>query len=810
MIKYFSTCLLFCIATSLLSQNFEGKITDSNQRILYGSTVFIKQTSQGLACNQEGEFQVTLPVGKYTVEYRCLGYERVTETVNIVAGEKTVRNIVLKEKPIALNEVSVVNKEDPAYEIMRNAIKKAPYYQNVLKEYTAESYVKGNMELTKVSTLIDKLSSDDGLKMSDYKDKLFIQESQSTVQYKAPDQYEQTVNAFSSSIPDNFDSKDVIQLSTSSLYLPLFAGRISPLNPKAFSYYRFRYEGFSEENGSVINKIKVIPKLKDPELLEGYIYLADDVWNIRQAELINNRYGMKQNFTITYNDIGEGIYMPTTYSSKVEGSIMGIEGYFIYYSSVKYVNFVINDSILETIQQKKAKKKDLEIKWNDKYKIKTDSLASKRDSLYWLQIRAIPLSIKEEISYVNKDSVQHRIDSLRSKYSNRKFDASDILTGGHIGGDSVRFTFKYGGIAGALRDYNFVDGFGLGQKIEVSTKVGQHNKIALSPDVYYTTARKKMVWKSDLTFDYAPMRLGHLRISGGRTSTEFNHSGPNRLDNAIGSLLWGRNASMFYEQTYLMLRNDINISNSLRLLTQFKTASRDPLTNNTTYNFFGDKRHIKLNLTSSEYSDLVSYGLGIVYTPRHYYSVHNGRKHYRHAASPSFALLYSEAIAAGKSDNARFRKLETSIIQNISTDLFSTIRYEVGAGTFLGNKNKMNFADHQYFATAGDVWLSTKSLDNSFVLLDAQTSTNDYWAYSHVTYNSKYIILKRLPFLQGKMFNEAIHLKYLYTPQNKNYMEVGYSVDLFKSLSLGVYSSFTKFKYDKFGVCFTFNTTMFN
>lgn len=813
MIKCLSTFLFFCFAISVLSQNFEGKITDSDHKIVYGSTVFIKETSQGLACNQNGEFQVTLPVGRYTVEYRCLGYEKVTEAINIVAGEKTVRNIVLKEKPIELKEVSVVNKEDPAYEIIRNAIRKASYNQNRLQEYTAESYIKGNMELTKVNALIDKLSSADGLKMSDYKDKLFVQESYSTIHYEAPDIYKQTVNAFSSSIPDNFDSKDVMQLSTSSLYLPFFAGRISPLNPKAFSYYRFRYEGFSEENGSVINKIKVIPKLNDPELLEGYIYLADNTWDIRQAELIcNTYYGLQQDFTITYNNIGNDIYMPTTYVSKVEGNIMGVSGYFNYYMSVKYVDFKSEAKLKPKVI---TSFKVLEDKYKPKIKLETDSLASKRDSAYWMQIRTVPLSIKEETSFVKKDSVQQRINSLRSKYNNRKFDPSDLVMGGHFGGDSVRFTFKYGGVLGALRDYNFVDGFGLGQKIELSAKIGQENKIALTPEVYYTTARKKMVWKSDLVFKYR--RSNEYKISAGNISSEFNHLGPNRLDNGISSLLWGRNASMFYNQKYLMAEsyNYMNyLIRGLRLATQFKIASRDPLTNNTSYTIFGGKKHIKPNLFDPEYPDLLSYGIAIAYDGINHDQIDSRQGAPVYYSTLAFTLAYFEGLAAGKADNSRFRKLEGRVFHSIKTDYFSRLSYEVGGGSFLGDNSKMNFADYKFFSTVGGVWLTTKSIDalftKPFVLLDAQTATNDYWAYSHVTYKSKYIALKRLPFLQGKMFNEVVHLKYLYMPQMKNYVETGYSIDFFGSLSFGVYASFNNFKYDKLGVCFSFNTAIFN
>ena len=54
--------------------------------------------------------------------------------------------------------------------------------------------------------------------------------------------------------------------------------------------------------------------------------------------------------------------------------------------------------------------------------------------------------------------------------------------------------------------------------------------------------------------------------------------------------------------------------------------------------------------------------------------------------------------------------------------------------------------------------------------------------------------------MQGKLFNESILLKYLYTPTQKNYVEAGYYIDLFKILNLGVNVSFDKMKYDSWGI----------
>ncbi len=180
-----------------------------------------------------------------------------------------------------------------------------------------------------------------------------------------------------------------------------------------------------------------------------------------------------------------------------------------------------------------------------------------------------------------------------------------------------------------------------------------------------------------------------------------------------------------------------------------------------------------------------------------------------HSKYPTFTVQYSEGFSSIESDNARFRKLRGNIKQMINTDLFSHIDYEIDGGAFLGQKNKMNFADYKHINTSDDLWLITKSPFSSFMLLDAyKASTIRYWFSTQINYYSKYILLKRLPFLQGKLFNEAVHLKYLHTPSMKNYVEVGYSIDIFKSFSIGVHSSFKKFEYDACGVKLSYNLNL--
>ena len=796
---------IICILISIHSyaQNFKGKITDKNGEALYGSTIYIKEINQGLVCNEEGYYQATLAAGNYNVEYKCLGFKREEREIQISNNGITTVDIVLIENPFTLNEITISSQEDPAYPIMRKAIERAPLYAGAAKEYTADVYIKVNAELLKVSSLIDKMAKkEEGVKLSDFKDQLFAQESFNEIQFTAPDKYKQTVKAFSSSIPDNMNSKDAMGMLNSSLYMPKVNMYISPLNPKAFSYYKFRYEGFSEENGITINKIKVEPKVKDPVLFEGYIYMADNTWHIYSAELDTNTYGTKQTYTVTFQELATNTYLPITYLIASDINILGIKATMNYYSSLTYTDIKVNTEIVkELAEKKKSKKREFEIQRRDSlYTITSDSLATKRDSAYWANIRAIPLEEREVITFVKKDAIQQHLDSARNAHHNSGFSFESLLNGGKTGTDSSKVIIRYEGLLNAfLKEFNFVDGWWLGQRFQIESKIGKHNKLTISPYAYYALSRKRLLGGGDIDLRYAPLRLGNLKISAGSVSEDFNPDGIHRFNNFSSSLIYGRNYNYYYQKDYISASNEIDLANGLRLTTGAEIARRRGLYNSTDYTW-GKKREIKPNIFPDDRFDKTAIYIGMNYTPYSYYTIRDGAKTYVKRTSPTFYIRYDQGFSSWQTNNSKYQKLTGGLYQNIQLSEFSNLNYQLEGGKFIGSRDKIHFADFQHFNTS-NVIVSLKSPFTSFMLLDNYVaSTKRYWLRSNINYESKYILLKRLPFLQGKMFSETIHMKNLYTPDMKLYTEAGYSLNFTKLLNVGAFVSFKKAKYQDFGI----------
>ena len=167
---------------------------------------------------------------------------------------------------------------------MRKAISMAPFYLKQIEGYESEVYLKGNLKIDKIPRLVDlsiranQVTVSAGASASkekiDLKKRLFLLESQHLIRYRYPREYENTILAFNSSVPDMMNDQFFPGVITGSIYDPEAFGCISPLAPNAFAFYRFQLDGMISEGNHLIYRIKVIPKKKNSSLMKGFLYIV--------------------------------------------------------------------------------------------------------------------------------------------------------------------------------------------------------------------------------------------------------------------------------------------------------------------------------------------------------------------------------------------------------------------------------------------------------------------------------------------------------------------------------------------------------
>ncbi len=853
------------------TQTLKGKITDNENNPIPYATVYVKEIRFGTTSNEQGNYEVKLKKGDYTILYQSLGFETTEKRISIEKGT-LILDIRLNLKSYQLQGVKVSpGKEDPAYAIMRKAIGFAPYYLNQISKYNAEVYLKGSFKFKKIAWFVKKMAknADEGSELPK-EGVVYLSESINEINFTAPDKYDQTVKKIRSNFP-NGDGDDPMGFINASLYQPKTGDIILPLAPYAFSHYKFRYEGFNMENGRVVNKIKVIPRRKSMQLLEGFIYIADDYWNLHAAELSVETIVGKINIHQNFSEVEKNVWLPVSHYYEILGKIMGNEFDIKYTASIKYKEVSVNTALkppskfpetqlareepakanqpspqkkktkeekraeqIEKLMQKDelnnrdmyqlsklmsedARAKDtskitsLELKdWGPKIKI--DSLAKKGDSTLWQTIRPVSLTPEEidgmkqlAAETTKKDSLKNSTHSTKKRPGN----VNGILLGKSWEIDSVTRISFTGFLSPDRARFNTVDGFvyGLGLRF-------RKRSFFIRPTVDYAFNRKTLMGNIETGFEYSPLKRGIFNVKIGSSSTDFNQStGVSELGNTIASLYFKTNYMKLYEHQFIEMDNRIDIANGLELSTGLAYYNRTMLENSTSFSFNSKQnRQYSPNIPEKDTAfgsflpnhSATEVKIGVSFTPRYYYRIHNNRKLMANSKFPTFFLNTTLAVPNVFNSDADFIKGVIGIRQKIRIEPSNELSYRFEVGSFIRRKT-LYLPDFKHFNTQL-IPVVLSDFTNSFQLLPYyEFSTGTNWASGNVYYQSPYLALKYLPFLSKRFWKENLYASWLFSSEKKPYFEVGYAMDQIGLFGgIGVFAGFQGKEFYGFGIKVSF------
>jgi len=145
-ILVFLTTLFY---SSLIAQNHQltGAVTDKQGNPIPFASIFKANTNLGTSANSEGLFKLSLPTGEHQLIASAVGFKPTTVQIMLNRNDSVI--IQLEEENYALQEVVIGNNEDPAYAMIRKAIKKRSFYLKQSGPYTANVYIKGLQRLLK-------------------------------------------------------------------------------------------------------------------------------------------------------------------------------------------------------------------------------------------------------------------------------------------------------------------------------------------------------------------------------------------------------------------------------------------------------------------------------------------------------------------------------------------------------------------------------------------------------------------------------------------------------------------------------------
>ncbi len=458
------TILLFvscCFATlNAYAITLTGSVIDGFSNPLPYSSVYIKGSSKGTTANADGRFTLELEPGKYTIFCTHVGYQSDEKEIEI--KDKTA-DIFFRLYPVKIEMKDVVvkaNAEDPAYAIIRQAIKTRPQHLNEVKAWQVEVYMKGIIRTVAVPKSIFGIGVTMNGEVIDSSGKGIIYLSESLTKYsrRLPNTYKEDIvsaKVSGSSQGFGFNSPNQMEVNLYENNITLSGmnsrGFVSPIANNALGFYSYKYEGTFYQNGVEINHIRVIPKRLYEPCFAGYINIIENSWRIHsidlvltktaQLEIVDSLRLQQQMFPV-----GQQFWMPQQTTFFASFGALGFKA---------NANFaaVYSDYNLDPVFDKKSFGKVIRT---------ADTSANKKSLAYWETIRPVPLTEEEYSDYRKKDTLEQKynnpryLDSLDRK-RNRVTPLRTILSGVNITRRSKKMSYSIDPLIEAI-SYNTVEG----------------------------------------------------------------------------------------------------------------------------------------------------------------------------------------------------------------------------------------------------------------------------------------------------------------------------------------------------------------
>lgn len=787
-------CLALCTLMNSEAQRVFGTVFDEKGDLLPFSSITVKGTSAGASANNQARFSFSLPPGSYTLVCQHIGYHSQEQKIDLTEDREL--SFILKEQKLMMKEVVVKSgAEDPAYEMIRQAIKKRPFYNNQVNGFTCDMYGKDLIRLRNMpdrifGQKIDRSDKDEMGLDSSGKGIVYLSESVSKVYSKKPDKFRMEVisSRLSGSNGFGFAFPAFISLYTNNV--TLFTERlnprgfVSPIADGAIHYYKFKFLGTFWEDGKAVNSIRVTPRRSFEPLFSGIINITDEDWRIQSFDLTltkSSQLDILDTVRITqlHVPVGNDVWRVKNQLIYFNFKMFRIDaiGNFL----TVYSNYEINPLFSSRVFNNVV--------------IKYDTAVNKRPKTYWDSIRPVPLEpeelndykVKDSLFEKRKDSVYPRAywDSVNRRQNRITFNK--ILLSGYEkritngkkthtwGFDPLLWNMSYNNAEGVVVNLNgFVRPFVRPGKAQV----------LFEPNIRYGFSNGHLNAWAGLTFRKRYLNADEqlqrqsLRVSGGTRVSEFNNESPlSPLINSISVLFYGKNYIKTYENTFGSVRFAKRYENGFRLAVEALFEDRRPLNNTTWYTFRKkDSAKITPNYPNERIPEQFAPHQAAIITVD--MSFRPGQKYIQlpHAKVPmgskfpTFSLRYSKGIRNIFGSDADFDKWQFTVKDDRNLKLAGTLRYKAGAGGFL-NRKSVFIQDYQHFN--GNRTTAASEYLNSFQLADyyGNSTTASFYAFAHLEYHLNGLLTNKIPFFRKLNWNLVSGTNTFFINKDQHYIE---------------------------------------
>ncbi|MDB5196087.1 MAG: hypothetical protein JWP88_457, partial [Flaviaesturariibacter sp.] len=776
---FFLTSFAIFVYCFAFGQKITGVVTNYAGNILPFSSIQVKETGLGTTANADGVFSLKMTKGSFTITCQHVGYEIAQQ--NIIFGDEEVKiRFQLKQLQLTLSEVVVKKGEDPAYEIIRAAIKKRPSYKSDLKNFTTKVYTKGIFKLRDFPKKFfgQKVDFEDG----DTNKKKTLYLSESVARYSVDGKHSK-IEVLATKVSGQTEGFGLSTPQIISFYENNIQvgqglnprGFISPIADNALNFYRYKYEGAFFENGREISHIRVIPKRKFEPLFNGYINIVENEWRIHSLQLtLLKDYGMQTLDTLRleqlYSQLSNGTWV-------LQNQVI--------YPALKMFAFDAYGSFANVYSEYDLSP-SFPKSFFDRTVLKYVDSSNKKSDVFWEESRPIALQKEEVEDYRKKDSLEQlrkspayldSIDRRRNKFTFSKL----FLSGISISQQKSRSSVSFSSLIDAL-SYNTVEGVVVSPTVNffkrLDTVPMSRRYVSLNAHVRYGFSNHHLNPHGGLSYGFGKKDFNNITVSGGSNVFQFNNDNPvNTLVNTITTLFSEVNRLKIYEARFARLDFSKRMESGLMVSVTTEYQDRLPLENTTDFTIKDDKElaftpnyPIPLTYQNIQHHQAFALRGAIRWQPGVRYVEFPDRKIPIGSKSPVFRLAYTQGLPDVFGSDVKYSKWNFNISDNLNLKLFGALTYQFDFGGFL-NRSHVETPDYIHFR-GNDTRLAS-NFGGSFQLVPAYyfSTVNRFYSAVYTEHHFNGLITNKIPLIKNLKWNLVGGANALYIQPDRYYLE---------------------------------------
>ena len=709
------------------------------------------------------------------------------------------------------SKVSLPDKPVVPDSILQNIFQFSPFYSKIVDEYKADLYLKGKVLVHKSNKLVKYIPSmfrlEDGIRH-------YIIESLSEMHYTAPDIYNRKVKAVSSTFPrNNGELTDLTNFLNMNIYSSsiMTDKLLSPLDEKASKYYHYLLDSVAVDQGFQKYKISIIPKFNSTQLVNGYIWVSDEVWTIREVYFEGKFDLIEFKLKNIMGEEGDEEFLPVRLNLDINFKFMGNHLEMKADAWVKYNNVLFYKGGERRKSQKKHSHDLTEF-----YNLTNDSTQTITDPEEFAKLRPIPLTLDEDALYAlhkvrsGKSDwiIKNEPEPVKNKATEFWGELGDALVSSYnlnlAGFGSVKCSPL---INPVMLDYSHSRGVSYRQRFKYNRLFSDGKLLRVVPQVGYNFTKKELYVKGDMDFQYLPQMLGSFELNAGNGNRIYSSVVLDKLKSLPdNSMNFDEMNLDYFKDVYINAFHNIEPVNGLFIKLGASMHWRS-LTDNSSLQLKDFIEHAGGGMLQdldlrSQYNSFAP-RLRIEWTPGMYYYMVGKRKINVGSSMPTFIFDYERGLKNVFKSNDEHERMEFEVQQKINLNQIRSLSYRAGLGMFTKVDN-IYFVDFINFRRSNIPEGWNDEIGGTFHLLDRQwfNSSRNY-VRSNITYESPFILLRPLNRWLGMVKQERLYGGVLFMPHLNPYVELGYGIGT-HVFDVGGFISLINGKFDTVGFKFTF------